>query len=156
MVYDGWYLHLCDTAGKCHDRGFMAFDRQRTDTCHGVGQALHRFLLFFVNVGLARLDIGDQSAIISTFKTTAIEWWIRQDEKLWCHSNQNTGLSHADKGTKKFVQCLVNAMASVGPLPIKCHEPTVMALARSVRLGIDDEENGDGRKRTFCLPHLIG
>ncbi|KAJ7210853.1 hypothetical protein GGX14DRAFT_625059 [Mycena pura] len=40
--------------------------------------------------------------------------------------------SHADKGTKKFVQCLANAMASVGALPIKCHESLVMALARSV------------------------
>ncbi|KAJ7688251.1 hypothetical protein B0H17DRAFT_1135706 [Mycena rosella] len=68
---------------------------------------------------------------VGSCKTTAIEWWIRRDEKLWCRSNQSTGLSHADKGTKKFMQCLVNAMASVGPLPIKCHEPTVMALARS-------------------------
>jgi hypothetical protein len=46
----------------------------------------------------------------------------------------NTGLSHADKGTKGFVQCLANAMASVGALPIKFHEPTVMALACSVNL----------------------
>jgi hypothetical protein len=38
--------------------------------------------------------------------------------------------SHADKGTKKLVQCLANAMASVGALPIKCHELTAVALAR--------------------------
>jgi hypothetical protein len=37
------------------------------------------------------------------------------------------------------VQCLANAMASVGALPIKCHEPTVMVLAGSVISG----ENGD-------------
>ncbi|KAJ7825589.1 hypothetical protein B0H14DRAFT_2596538 [Mycena olivaceomarginata] len=30
-----------DTAGKCHGRGFMAFDWRGTDTCHGVGTALH-------------------------------------------------------------------------------------------------------------------
>jgi hypothetical protein len=46
----------------------------------------------------------------------------------------NTGLSHADKGTKGFVQCLANTMASVGALPIKCHEPTVMALAGSAKM----------------------
>jgi hypothetical protein len=28
------------------------------------------------------------------------------------------------------VQCLANAMASVGPTPIKCHEAAAMALAR--------------------------
>jgi hypothetical protein len=42
--------------------------------------------------------------------------------------------SHADKGTKGFVQCLANTMASVGALPIKCHEPMVMALAGSVTI----------------------
>jgi hypothetical protein len=36
------------TAGKCHDRGFIAFDWQSTDTCHGVGQALHKSLCSFV------------------------------------------------------------------------------------------------------------
>ena len=41
-------------------------------------------------------------------------------------------LSHADKGTKGIVQCLANAMASVCALPVKCHEPAVMALAGSV------------------------
>ncbi|KAJ7893768.1 hypothetical protein B0H13DRAFT_2527411 [Mycena leptocephala] len=39
-----------DTAGKCHDRGFMAFDGHSTDTCHGVCQALHAFLCSFVGV----------------------------------------------------------------------------------------------------------
>ncbi|KAJ7502263.1 hypothetical protein B0H11DRAFT_1907377 [Mycena galericulata] len=42
--------------------------------------------------------------------------------------------SHADKGTKKIVQRL-NAMASVGDLPIKHHEPMVMVLARSESKG---------------------
>jgi hypothetical protein len=35
------YTHATVTAGKCHGRGFMAFDRRGTDTCHGVGTALH-------------------------------------------------------------------------------------------------------------------
>jgi hypothetical protein len=50
-----------------------------------------------------------------------------------CRSQAAEGrpTSHADKGTKGFVQCLANAMASVSALPIKCHEPTVMALAGS-------------------------
>ncbi|KAJ7239885.1 hypothetical protein C8J57DRAFT_1245703 [Mycena rebaudengoi] len=30
-----------DTAGKCHGCGLMAFDWRGTDTCHGVGTALH-------------------------------------------------------------------------------------------------------------------
>jgi hypothetical protein len=30
------------------------------------------------------------------------------------------------------VQRRANAMASVGPTPVKCHEPKAMALARSV------------------------
>lgn len=31
-------------------------------------------------------------------------------------------------------KCLANAMANVRPTPIKCHETTAMALARSVTL----------------------
>jgi hypothetical protein len=31
-----------------------------------------------------------------------------------------------------YVQRRANAMASVGPTPAKCHEPTAMAVARSV------------------------
>jgi hypothetical protein len=31
-----------------------------------------------------------------------------------------------------YVQRHANAMASVSPMPVKCHEPTAMAVARSV------------------------
>ncbi|KAJ6620824.1 hypothetical protein B0H10DRAFT_1945854 [Mycena sp. CBHHK59/15] len=52
------------TAGKCHDRGFMAFDWQSTDTCHGVGQTLHKSLCSFVGVGSWSAFRGLRSAII--------------------------------------------------------------------------------------------
>jgi hypothetical protein len=33
-------LRIFDTAGTCHDRGFMAFEWHMSDTCHGVGHHL--------------------------------------------------------------------------------------------------------------------
>jgi DnaJ-class molecular chaperone len=30
-----------NTVGKCHGHGFMAFDWCGTNTCHGIGTALH-------------------------------------------------------------------------------------------------------------------
>ncbi|KAJ7773513.1 hypothetical protein B0H14DRAFT_2632187 [Mycena olivaceomarginata] len=113
------------TAGKCHDHGFMAFDWQSTDTCHGVGQALHKSLCSFIVLPITNF------AWAPGFKPHA--------KQIHCTAGVDADkghkmyrLSHADKGTKGFVQCLANAMASVGALPIKCHEPTVMALACSV------------------------
>ncbi|KAJ7663771.1 hypothetical protein DFH06DRAFT_1128158 [Mycena polygramma] len=48
------------TAGKRHGRGFMAFDWRGTNTCHGVGTALHRrwtilFVLSYLILSWTRL-----------------------------------------------------------------------------------------------------
>ncbi|KAJ7318938.1 hypothetical protein DFH08DRAFT_819388 [Mycena albidolilacea] len=147
-VFNPIIFTAVDTAGKCHDRGFMAFDWQSTDTCHGVGQALHKSLCSFVGVGSRSAFRGLRSAIIRQSLPPANFAWAPgfKSRAKQIHCTAGVG---ADKGhkmyrfpdpvwnetmarTKGFVQCLANAMASVGALPIKCHEPTVMALACSV------------------------
>jgi hypothetical protein len=52
------------------------------------------------------------------------------------------------------VQRRANAMASVGPTPVKCHESTAMAFARSVIPLIFDES--DLSFSFLFFPELVG
>jgi hypothetical protein len=81
-------------------------------------------------------------------KHLAVARWKWSPSDYRAQAAEGRQISHANKGTKKCVQCLANAMASVGAMPIKCHEPTVMALARSVIIP-------DSVRRWHCSPKIL-
>ncbi|KAJ7708005.1 hypothetical protein B0H16DRAFT_1481466 [Mycena metata] len=202
--------YVAYTAGKRHDRGFMAFDRRGTDTGHGVGQALAGrwpISLFFCYRGnplcLLWLALGDHHVVILNISPSAeayfinsvscsqislhvIENWgfrwapgLNPDaEAIQCETQVGGGKNQestygreemCETRVRKFVtlcqrlslptltreqrnwptpsQRLANAMASVGPTPVKRHEAAAMALAGCVNFARDLALTREGPRR---------
>ncbi|KAJ7742299.1 hypothetical protein B0H16DRAFT_1464163 [Mycena metata] len=112
----GWWKYVPEashpaayTAGKGHDRGFMAFDGLFHLVLCGASLGAGAGRNFFLAAGSQK-----HAEKLKEMRVTGMQILTLPKEQRKCAAPS---------------QRRANAMASVGPTPVKRHEPTVMALA---------------------------